>query len=62
LRPEGASATGGAPSNRGDDSAAQDSQGSNGFGKTANVEAAAVDLPARTSGNAALARRLAGPG
>jgi cyclic-di-GMP phosphodiesterase, flagellum assembly factor TipF len=62
LRPEGASATGGAPSNRGEDSANQDSQASNGSGKPASVEAAAVDLPARTSGNAALARRLAGPG
>jgi cyclic-di-GMP phosphodiesterase, flagellum assembly factor TipF len=72
LRPEGASATGGAPSNKGQesstpeskirDAAAQESQGTNGSGKTATVEAAAIDLPARTSGNAALARRLAGPG
>jgi cyclic-di-GMP phosphodiesterase TipF (flagellum assembly factor) len=65
LRPEGASATGGAPSNKGAESAAQEtqaSQGTNGSGKTANVEAAAIDLPVRTSGNAALARRLAGPG
>ena len=62
LRPEGASATGGAVSNTGEDSATQDSQGSNGSGKPVNVEAAAIDLPARTSGNAALARRLAGPG
>jgi cyclic-di-GMP phosphodiesterase TipF (flagellum assembly factor) len=62
LRPEGASTTGGAASNRGEDSATQDSQGNNGSGKPANVEAAAIDLPARTSGNAALARRLAGPG
>jgi cyclic-di-GMP phosphodiesterase, flagellum assembly factor TipF len=77
LRPEGASATGGASSNRGQESntqesrtqeskiresAAQESQGTNGSGKTATVEAAAIDLPLRTSGNAALARRLAGPG
>jgi cyclic-di-GMP phosphodiesterase, flagellum assembly factor TipF len=62
LRPEGASATGGAASNTGEDSATQDSQGSNGSGKPVNVEAAAIDLPVRTSGNAALARRLAGPG
>jgi len=71
LRPEGASATGGAPSNRGPESktpefAVQESQApqaTNGSGKTATVEAAAIDLPpARTSGNAALARRLAGPG
>src|SRR5277367_5273584 len=65
LRPEGASATGGAPSNKGlesgaQESAAEESQGSNGSSKTASVEAAAI--PPRTSGNAALARRLAGPG
>jgi cyclic-di-GMP phosphodiesterase TipF (flagellum assembly factor) len=67
LRPEGASATGEVPSNRGQESrppesAHQESQGTNGSGKTANLEAAAIDRPARTSGNAALARRLAGPG
>jgi cyclic-di-GMP phosphodiesterase TipF (flagellum assembly factor) len=71
LRPEGASATGGAASNRAPESKApefaiqetQASQATNGSGKTATVEAAALDLPpARTSGNAALARRLAGPG
>jgi cyclic-di-GMP phosphodiesterase TipF (flagellum assembly factor) len=52
LRPEGASATGGA-SNK-----AQESHGS---GKTASVDVPAVDHP-RTTGNAALARRAAGPG
>jgi cyclic-di-GMP phosphodiesterase, flagellum assembly factor TipF len=72
LRPEAVSATGGTPSNKGQESntqeskiqeaAAQESQGTNGSGKTATIEAAAIALPARTSGNAALARRLAGPG
>jgi cyclic-di-GMP phosphodiesterase, flagellum assembly factor TipF len=53
LRPEGASATGGVPPNK-----AQDSLGS---GKTASVDGPAID-PARATGNAALARRAAGPG
>jgi cyclic-di-GMP phosphodiesterase TipF (flagellum assembly factor) len=52
LRPEGASATGGA-SNK-----AQESHGS---AKTASVEVPAVDHP-RATGNAALARRAAGQG
>jgi cyclic-di-GMP phosphodiesterase TipF (flagellum assembly factor) len=51
LRPEGASATGGASSNK-----AQDSNGSN---KHAVVESAAIE-PQRAIGNAALARRAAG--
>jgi cyclic-di-GMP phosphodiesterase, flagellum assembly factor TipF len=50
LRPEGASATGGVPQNK-----AQDSLGS---GKTASVD---IDS-SRATGNAALARRAAGPG
>jgi len=72
LRPEGASAAAGAPSNKGQDYKAQESripesavlesQGTHGSGKAASVEAAAIDPPARSSGNAALARRLAGPG
>jgi cyclic-di-GMP phosphodiesterase TipF (flagellum assembly factor) len=53
LRPEGASATGGASSNK--------AQDSNGSGKTASVDNPAVDPP-RATGNAALARRAAGPG
>jgi len=53
LRPEGASATGGAASNK--------MQESNGFGKTASVDVPTIDPP-RTSGMAALARRVAGPG
>jgi cyclic-di-GMP phosphodiesterase TipF (flagellum assembly factor) len=52
LRPEGASATGGA-SNK-----AQESHGS---AKAASLDAPAIDPP-RTTGNAALARRAAGPG
>jgi cyclic-di-GMP phosphodiesterase, flagellum assembly factor TipF len=54
LRPEGASATGGAP-NMGQESRIPESA-------AASVEAAAIDLPVRASGNAALARRLGGPG
>jgi cyclic-di-GMP phosphodiesterase TipF (flagellum assembly factor) len=53
LRPEGASATGGTPPTK--------PQDTNGSGKTASSEGAAVDPP-RATGNAALARRLAGPG
>jgi cyclic-di-GMP phosphodiesterase TipF (flagellum assembly factor) len=53
LRPEGASATGGtAPSN---------AQEPNAPGKTASLDAPPIDLP-RATGNAALARRAAGPG
>jgi len=51
LRPEGASATGGA-SNK--------TQESHGPAKTVSVDVPAVDHP-RTTGNAALARRAAGP-
>jgi cyclic-di-GMP phosphodiesterase TipF (flagellum assembly factor) len=53
LRPEGASANGGASPNK--------AQESNGSVKTASVEGAAIDPP-RATGNAALARRAAGPG
>jgi cyclic-di-GMP phosphodiesterase TipF (flagellum assembly factor) len=52
LRPEGASATGGAAPNK--------SQDSNGSGKTIS-ETASIETP-RATGNAALARRAAGPG
>ncbi len=68
LRPEGASATGGAPASKGQDSSKEDSSktpdrasNSNGTGKTASIDAPAIDTP-RISGVAALARRLAGPG
>jgi cyclic-di-GMP phosphodiesterase TipF (flagellum assembly factor) len=53
LRPEAASATGGAPPNQ--------TQEPNGSGKTASRDAPPIDPP-RTTGNAALARRAAGPG
>jgi cyclic-di-GMP phosphodiesterase TipF (flagellum assembly factor) len=53
LRPEGASATGGAASNK--------VQEPNGFGKTASVDVSTIDPP-RTTGIAALVRRVAGPG
>jgi cyclic-di-GMP phosphodiesterase TipF (flagellum assembly factor) len=53
LRPEGASATGGAFPNK--------AQESNGTGKTPSVHNAAIEAP-RAVGNAALARRAAGPG
>jgi cyclic-di-GMP phosphodiesterase TipF (flagellum assembly factor) len=57
LRPEGASATGGAAPNQ-----AQDIQGSNGSG-TSSPSAASAATPAappssRVTGNAALARRI----
>ena len=53
LRPEGASATGGAPSNN--------AQEPNGSSKAAPLTSPAIEPPARTTGNAALARRAAGP-
>jgi cyclic-di-GMP phosphodiesterase, flagellum assembly factor TipF len=52
LRPEGASATGGTTATK--------PQEAN--GNPAPVEATAIDTPPRTTGNAALARRAAGPG
>src|SRR6266700_3936432 len=52
LRPEGASATGGSAPNK--------AQETNGSGKTASLDSPAID-PLRASGNAALARRAAGP-
>ena len=53
LRPEGASANGGAAPTK--------AQESNGSGKTVSVDSPVIDPP-RTTGNAALARRVAGPG
>jgi cyclic-di-GMP phosphodiesterase TipF (flagellum assembly factor) len=52
LRPEGASATGGA--------APIKAQESNGSAKTVSIDSPVID-PQRTTGNAALARRVAGP-
>jgi cyclic-di-GMP phosphodiesterase TipF (flagellum assembly factor) len=59
LRPEGASATAGASPSK-----AQDSNGASthGTGKPASVDAPAIVDPPRATGNAALARRAAGPG
>jgi cyclic-di-GMP phosphodiesterase, flagellum assembly factor TipF len=57
LRPEAASATGGASPNKAQDTQVQDSDGS---AKTASVERPAIDPP-RATGNAALVRRVAGP-
>ena len=54
LRPEGASATGGAIATK--------PQEANGSGNPAPVETTAIDTSPRTTGNAALARRVAGPG
>jgi cyclic-di-GMP phosphodiesterase, flagellum assembly factor TipF len=55
LRPEGASVTGGAPSNQ--------PQDPNGAAKAVSADVPAVDPPLpRAMGNAALARRVAGPG
>ncbi len=53
LRPEGASANGGAPLNKAQESA-------NGSGKPAVLDGPAISPP-RATGNAALARRAAGP-
>jgi cyclic-di-GMP phosphodiesterase TipF (flagellum assembly factor) len=53
LRPEGASATGGAAPTK--------AQDSNASGKTVSIDSPVID-PSRTTGNAALARRVAGPG
>jgi cyclic-di-GMP phosphodiesterase, flagellum assembly factor TipF len=57
LRPEGAAAAGGASPNK-----AQESNGpSNGSGKPASVDGPAIEPSRTASGNAALARRAAGP-
>lgn len=53
LRPEGATATGGAPATK--------PQEANGPGNPAPADTAAIDPPPRATGNAALARRAAGP-
>jgi cyclic-di-GMP phosphodiesterase TipF (flagellum assembly factor) len=61
LRPEGASAAGGASPNKAQES--QESRGpSNGSGKPASVGGPAIEPSRAASGNAALARRAAGPG
>ncbi len=55
LRPEGASATGGATANK-------ESGTSNGSSSTVPIPAPAAEPAMRATGNAALARRAAGPG
>jgi cyclic-di-GMP phosphodiesterase, flagellum assembly factor TipF len=54
LRPEGASATGGAAPSK--------TQEPNGSSKPASIDAPAIEPPRSATGNAALARRAAGPG
>ena len=54
LRPEGASATGGASATK--------PQEANGQGNPGPVESTTIDPPPRATGNAALARRAVGPG
>jgi cyclic-di-GMP phosphodiesterase TipF (flagellum assembly factor) len=58
LRPEGASATAGAVPNK----AQEPQQAPNGSSNTAPIANPAADPPPRATGNAALARRAAGPG
>jgi len=55
LRPEGASATGGATANK-------ESGTSNGSSSTVSIPGPAAEPAMRATGNAALARRAAGPG
>ena len=55
LRPEGASATGGATANK-------ESGAPNGSSNTVPIASPAAEPPMRATGNAALARRAAGPG
>ncbi len=55
LRPEGASATGGATANK-------ESSAPNGSSNTVPIAGPAAESPMRATGNAALARRAAGPG
>jgi cyclic-di-GMP phosphodiesterase TipF (flagellum assembly factor) len=55
LRPEGASATGGSTANK-------ESGTPNGSSNTVPIAGPAAESPMRASGNAALARRAAGPG
>ena len=62
LRPEGASATGGASPTKAQETNGPSTNGlSNSSGKTASFEGPATE-PTRATGNAALARRAAGPG
>ena len=62
LRPEGASATGEATATKAEPNSSNGSHASNGSGRPAPVAGPATEPPPRTTGNAALARRAAGPG
>jgi cyclic-di-GMP phosphodiesterase, flagellum assembly factor TipF len=62
LRPEGASATGGATANKAEPNHSNGSNGPNGSSHPAPVAGPATEPPPRATGNAALARRAAGPG
>ena len=62
LRPEGASATGGTSPNKAQESNGPSNGPSSGPGKPAPADRAAIEPPRAASGNAALARRAAGPG
>jgi cyclic-di-GMP phosphodiesterase, flagellum assembly factor TipF len=62
LRPEGASATGGATPNKAEPNGSNGSNPPTGPGQPAPVAGPAAEPPPRTTGNAALARRVGGPG
>jgi cyclic-di-GMP phosphodiesterase TipF (flagellum assembly factor) len=62
LRPEGASATGGATPNRTEPNSSNGSNVPDGPSQPATVAGPAAEPPPRATGNAALARRAAGPG
>lgn len=62
LRPEGASATGGATPNKAESNGSNGSNPPTGPGQPAPVAGPAAEPPPRTTGNAALARRVGGPG
>ncbi|MGO8912626.1 MAG: EAL domain-containing protein [Bradyrhizobium sp.] len=61
LRPEGASATGGASPSKAQESNGSSNGPSNGPVRPASIDSPGIDPP-RATGNAALARRAAGPG
>ncbi|QDW36727.1 EAL domain-containing protein [Bradyrhizobium sp. KBS0727] len=62
LRPEGASATGGATPNKTEPNSSNGSNVPDGPSQPATVAGPAAEPPPRATGNAALARRAAGPG
>ena len=62
LRPEGASATGGATPNKAEPNSSNGSNAPDGPSHPVPVAGPAAEPPPRTTGNAALARRAAGPG